>query len=507
VTPPAGRRLPRNLSVAGFVIPGNATLDRSPTESAMKSKKMLNAGLWSPLKWSCALLLGAFVAACGGGSGSDPAASGGTGTVAVMLTDAPTSDFDQANVTVTGIELIGRDGARAQIFSGERTIDLLSLQDEAELFSVADVPAGVYSRIRLTVSNVELVKLDPATGEVAETVTPRLPGGNRIDLNPRSPFIVNGGDSLVIQLDVDARKSIQVTEAGGGGLTILRPVVFIDIVDGAVSARIARLGGTVSAIDAQARSFRLCGTPVAFHGARRFSDDERCLTVRADDGSAFFTAEGAAGGFADVTDGGPATVVGHIRRTADGIELAARVVYLGDADNLVRLRGTTSSAVDAGQFGLEVTRGGGFEAGDVITVGLPAGAAVFARSGLDLTPADIKADLAARIFGLEGGAQDVTALAVVLADPAALTETSISGAVGAVSATSFTLLPSAEGNVSADTTVCTGARTRIYQISGAASTAIAPSGLTSGWAANVYGHQPLGGCFAADTVIVFQPDA
>lgn len=455
-------------------------------------------------RWSIvfAVLLSAFLVSCGGGSDS----SKGTGTVGLMLTDAPTDDFDQINLTITRVELLGEDeeGTRVQLFAGERTIDLLDLRDQAELFSLAEVPTGVYSKIRLTVTDIELVKLNPDTGAVVQTIEPKLPGRDRIDLNPRAPFIINDGDSLILQVDLDARKSIHIIDAGSSELTIFRPVVFVKIIDGAVSARIAKVHGTVAEIDAEGQSFELCGTQVTFHFPREISDDERCLTVQVDDSSSFFKSDGSAGAFEDLVTGGPATVVGHFRHTEDGIELLARVIYLGDDANLAKLKGLTTSAFDAGQFSVDVLRSDDFGIGQDVSVSLPAGAAVFARSGLESTPADIAAGLRARVLGLRTGDNSLQGMVVILSEAVA-SDTLISGAVGEVTSSAFTLLPSASGNITADTNVCTGVETAIYRISGVTTAAIGLSELTSGWTANVYGHQPLEGCFVAETVVVFQP--
>jgi hypothetical protein len=316
----------------------------------------------------------------------------------------------------------------------------------------------------------------------------------------------------VLQVDVDAQKSIHVTEAGASGMTIFRPVVFVDIIDGAVSARIAQVHGTVSNINADAQTFRLCGTSVVFHAPRRLTDAERCLTVQVDTDTAFFNSDGTAGAFAGLTENGPASVIGHVRRTADGgIELAARVIYLGDDSNLVRVKGATTAAYDSGtgQFSVDVLRGGGYTPGQTISVGLPAGAVVYARSGLEVTPSDITANLDVRVIGLKNtsGSPNVEAISVIVGTQAAAAETMISGNVGTVDVThgTFVLVPSTAGNISSDTTVCTGTDTKIYQISGDSSSATDLTGVTSGWAANVYGHQELGGCFDADVVIVFQP--
>jgi hypothetical protein len=442
-----------------------------------------------------ALLMGALLSSCGGGGSSAGVSTTGTGQVVMMLTDGPTGAYDQINVTITAVDLLG-DRASTRIFSGPaRTVDLLQLRDQADLFSLANVPRGTYSRIRLTVSDVQLVD---STGA---TISPKLPGGNHIDLVPRAPFIITGGDSLVVQVDLDAEKSLHVVKAGRSGLTIFRPVVFVDIIDGAVSARIAEIHGTVSNIRVDAGTFDLCRL-----NARRDLSD-RCLTVQTADAS-FFNGDGTAGAFSDLVDNRPVTVVGHLRRTTTGVALAARVIYLGDAASLTHVRGTTATAYDTGtgQFTVNVSKSDGFTSGQTIGAGLLDGAAVFGRSGVELTSADIAAGLKTRILGLKNaaGSPDLNALAVVVDDTAAAAADMISGDVGTVTGVDFTLVPSTTGNVTSDTNVCTTDKTRIYQINGAASSAITVGELTSGWAANVYGEKSPSGCFAATTVIEFQ---
>ena len=110
-------------------------------------------------------LVALLVVACGGGSGGSSAVSGGTGSVAIAMTDGAAEDFDEINVTVVKIELLS-DSGRVTIYAGNKTFNLLDLADKAELFAIRDgVPAGRYSKIRLTLTGIELVKKD-ADGKV-----------------------------------------------------------------------------------------------------------------------------------------------------------------------------------------------------------------------------------------------------------------------------------------------------------------------------------------------------
>jgi hypothetical protein len=120
------------------------------------------------------LLLALLLSPCGGSSsgGSNPATAG-TGSVALALTDAPAVEFQEINIAVVKAELLSEEG-HITVFEGHKEFNLLDLTD-ARVFAVHDhAPAGEYSKIRLTVSEMELVRTD-ADGNVIETARPNRP--------------------------------------------------------------------------------------------------------------------------------------------------------------------------------------------------------------------------------------------------------------------------------------------------------------------------------------------
>lgn len=176
---------------------------------------------------------------CGGGGGdSADTPSTATGRVAVLLTDASTDDFTSIKVTVTGVELLSEGQGNPLLWDSPEEVDLLELATYAELFAVGtDIPAGLYDKIRLHVDPGSL------TLEPSPEAAIRLPG-DKIDLNPRGKFRVSPGETLVVVLDFDAAKSLSISRGG-----ILRPVVFVDVVDGSAPAqRLTRIRGEVSQV-------------------------------------------------------------------------------------------------------------------------------------------------------------------------------------------------------------------------------------------------------------------
>jgi ABC-type glycerol-3-phosphate transport system substrate-binding protein len=72
---------------------------------------------------ACFLLLAAafLTAGCGGGGSSgsgSSAAPAGTGSVAILLTDAPSDEFAEINMRVVRAELLSDSGGHVTIFDG-----------------------------------------------------------------------------------------------------------------------------------------------------------------------------------------------------------------------------------------------------------------------------------------------------------------------------------------------------------------------------------------------------
>ncbi len=178
--------------------------------------------------WIGLALAGALVLA---GACSDDPTGSGTGHVSVYLTDAPIdlTGVTAVNVTITEIVLFpagAEDGAGIPLdltATGPLTVNLLDYRDGHVILAAAqEVPTGEYQRIRLAVSDAEILRdddLDPATPDLSEDVW--VPPG-KIDVPV--PFTVSRNEDLDVILDFDAAASIQINETGNEKY-ILRPVV------------------------------------------------------------------------------------------------------------------------------------------------------------------------------------------------------------------------------------------------------------------------------------------
>jgi hypothetical protein len=256
-------------------------------------------------------LLSLAALACGGGGGSGDGGGGGTGSTSVFLTDAASDRFDEILVTITCLELLG-NGAPVEIYSGRETIDLKDLEDFSDLFAYAEeVPVGTYNKIRMCVDQIELVE----DGYVTDV---KPPAHGKIDLLPKSSFAIREGIHLVIEIDMDAKKSIHYVKTGRGEYRF-RPVVFVKIRESLSPSKLARIHGEVTEIFDDG-SFELCTT--VFLASRTNSSEEgyeeggigdrhRCMTVETDGDTGVFDPNGDPVDINDLMVGDDATVVGR----------------------------------------------------------------------------------------------------------------------------------------------------------------------------------------------------
>ncbi len=191
---------------------------------------------------------------------------GGVGHVAVVLTDAPNTDFAEINVTIKQIELLGDDETLSYVvFQGEKTVDLLKLKNFSEVFGLAEnVPAGTYRKIRLTLkqpNGIQLVRKN-SNGDVIETAYASQPGNGKLDLNPRGAIVVNADATTYVQLDFDASKSIHIVQTGAGNYQF-RPVIFVDVITKENPGKLVRQVGYVHAMDQATHTLRLCTFPTS----------------------------------------------------------------------------------------------------------------------------------------------------------------------------------------------------------------------------------------------------
>ena len=225
---------------------------------------------------------------CGGGGGSDGSGSDATnvtsqstGTVGILLTDKPAdlSLFTSINATIESVELLGDDeGGKVTIYSGPpKTYDLLKLTHEAIPFTFKDdVPVGTYCKIRLILSDLELVLAD----ETKEY--PNLPGNGKLDLVAQNCFEVGPGEVVTLQIDIDAGNSIHIVENKKG--YNFRPVVFVDVLSESFSGKLVRIEGTITERDEDQQTLLLCDV-----SSLPSKDSLGCIEVYFDDEkSAFF---------------------------------------------------------------------------------------------------------------------------------------------------------------------------------------------------------------------------
>ena len=266
------------------------------------------------------------VAGCGGGSGSEPEAEPpvtilpSTGTVGLLFTDAPTDEFESIFLTVTEAILIGGDEKQHFLFQGEEPIDLLNLTNFSEPIVFGEVSVGNYKKLRLKISDLELVPKDGS-----DSIFPALPANGKIDLLASDGFDVLPGRTLIIEIDMDANKSIKITAAGNSGKYKFRPVVKVNIMDGGMPHKLARLEGSVQEILAEPEgSFVLCD----------IDSPEHCVTVNTNGDTGIFDDLGLDTGFSSLGGGEMVVAIGMYETEPDIVFNAVVLEIGGNAEQV-----------------------------------------------------------------------------------------------------------------------------------------------------------------------------
>ena len=478
-------------------------------------------------------LLFAVVASCGSGGSTDTSNTAtntatGTGSVALLLTDAPSDIFEEINITVVKAELLS-DNGKVTLFKGKRTFNLLDLTD-VKIFAIREgIPAGSYNKIRLTLSKngIELVDYDGEKG--TETFYPKLPGNNKLDLNPRDDFKVVAGGTLAIQIDMDANKSIHIAKKGKKDEYKFRPVVFIDIVTDAFKERFVKLHGDIDAINKRDQSFKLCNTdiPVQMDDDHKKAGSRGCVRVKTGKTTSVFDIDGKPATFSDLVNGEPATVFGRLQgdtdyhhdsdkdkdkdkkdknkhdddREMDDLVLKAALIELGPKGSFLKLKGKATTEVDINdQFDMKVAPGQVVSSSSDLTVQIQTGTLLIDRKGRPVKSADINIGNLVNVRGVlytSNVTNDILFASVIVVDTDSSRQLTGEIIANPDNVCGFTIFDGGDRSVRTDS------KTNAYLVVADSSSPIRVSELYAGQLADVYGKAANDGCFDAHTIIAY----
>jgi hypothetical protein len=459
------------------------------------------------------ILASLMLSACNSGGGDT---ASGTGSVAFLITDGPAADFDEINVSVNRAELFC-DSGHVTVFEGDKTFNLLDLADNGRIFAAGDnIPAGSCSKIRLTLSQIELIHEDDAGNTLKDY--PQLPGNGKLDLVPRGGFYIGPGQTVLIQIDMDANKSIHIVETGSDKYQF-RPVVFVNVIGGQFPGKFLHVHGVIGDVNYTVQKFSLCQSAVA-PAQTQDLDYEGCIDVAVTDATSIFNQAGEpVVDFNQLVSGDEATVYGRLRRDDDNedvtpqneyaeglddLELAAYLVELGPESNFQRYSGTTETAVNAGQFSLLTdpalnTR---------VTVQIYTKTKIISRQGEMLTTDDIALGVPMMVEGVMVDSNTVSAAFIVL-DLDGMYLQKLSGIVNdnPADACGGPGLNMNDGVMDRDVQFSDDTRAFLVGTEsggGFITEEIMPDAIPPGQSIDVYGTEGTDGCFDAETIIAFE---
>lgn len=478
----------------------------------------------SALKNILLIFLCMFLVACGGGGGgadsdtelmggSDTGSSAlGSGSVGLVVTDAPSDDFDHIYLTITSVLLLGNDSAgQVEVFSGEETIDILALENFAEFFALSDdVPEGNYSKLRLMLSNIELIKLDDDEN-ITEAFSPELPANGKIDLLVRGGFTVGADQLLTLELDVDAEKSIHIVGTGNNRYKF-RPVIFINVVGEDDTGKLLRVSGVIDSIDALESTLIVCSQRGVATDQNE-DVDRGCVDVSSVVDIGVFDEAAMPIDFGDLEIGDSVLVIGrYLEDDDESFDVLAEVIQRGGAGTSGRYHGITRSDFDSSNshFEFEIDSGQGFSPMTAIAVSVESGTAIFSGQGVRVAADSIEENTQAQVEGvidLSNSTDDVLRAIAVLLDSDDLSEDSLEGDILSIDTENRELMVDTE---SGDRCVNLDNNIEVFTISdedGLEAQMIEIGGLVIGDEIDIFGEEDENsGCFIATTIIVDRTD-
>jgi len=147
---------------------------------------------------------------------------GGKGTLVLQITVAPSLlNLTHVNVTISQVEVHMSAGGGNNTTAGwyivvneSKTYDLINLTGVKEFFGSANLSAGMYTQVRLTVSSCVIT----VNGTEYNCTIPSK------NIKLIKPFVIKANQTTTLTMDFDAQQSISET---GSHKYVFKPVIKI----------------------------------------------------------------------------------------------------------------------------------------------------------------------------------------------------------------------------------------------------------------------------------------
>lgn len=238
------------------------------------------------------------VLACGGSTSGTGMSDATTGSISLVVTDAPSDAWSEVGVVIRKAVLVPAGSTAANgvtIFDGTTAgaaLNLVDLDGLSELLSSAQIPAGTYNRLVLQVdgdpADVTLVPSDgsgqiPASDLIVRGADPATKLATlTVDLS--TPVVVSSGQPTSVQVDFDLLNPLFIVAHPLGSTTLYMVDLQIrQTIQNAASAALSAINlriahGQADQVATDAKSFRI----KTIYGA------EKTFTIDGAAGAAFY---------------------------------------------------------------------------------------------------------------------------------------------------------------------------------------------------------------------------
>lgn len=151
-----------------------------------------------------------FLSACGGGGSTSQNQQPNTSSLQVNIGDAPSDRLVAFGMTISSMAFTNSSGSSVPVLSSPATVEMTHLMGAMLPLSVMKIPQGTYTQASITMQNMAVAYMDPATGQLVQKTV----AGPSTATVSFSPSLTVGSNPMVANFDMNMASSVSIDGMG-----------------------------------------------------------------------------------------------------------------------------------------------------------------------------------------------------------------------------------------------------------------------------------------------------